>query len=510
MTFRAKSVEKRTRNVALAEAMRKILVQLIGGQTLPNIFPILSICPDRVVNIYTNVTRDKHRKIVEWVKSYGEEFKVKPEFARYAAIGDSMSEAYAGVRDILMQELELMEQEEDSMLILNMTGGTKAMSVSAIMNCMQISTKLSKMGRRAVPIVYLNQKNGAIEFATCEQCRDEVIVRPEQEIRLRVQAIIEACGDIVLVSHQKNWEQVYPVARKLMELADRGIRFNVESVSNKNYAQVVMAPLSSLLKAGKTQEKAVEELKKLAALAEQDAELRRGLIYCGLEARDGDFYFIEALQKEVSQTAEKQERDKGLSKEQKDDLSRETRYKLGGYLNFFVGGWWEVIVAHAYQMEHPQAEVLWSVKTATKKDGEYAVETDIIASDGRSLCCISCKRGEHRVVTQELEQHCTRTALLAGAINKRIIAIYDHKRSDEIRLLAKALGLEMWNAETVQKIIYGKEWVKPASPPEIAEESGDSEPLPQVEERIGSTRIPFFKRLLMAAAFVVVGGGERR
>ena len=88
-------------------------------------------------------------------------------------------------------------------------------------------------------------------------------------------------------------------------------------------------------------------------------------------------------------------------------------------------------------------------KMGAEKDEKHLVETDIVATDGISLCCISCKRGLHKQVTQEIEQHCARTALLGGVMNERIMAIYQEGAAREIRFLLKALGLTLWTGESL-------------------------------------------------------------
>lgn len=433
--------------------MRKILIQLIGDQTLPNILPVLAISPDRIVNIYTEHTRKKCRKIEEWCKKYGQKYNIHPEFAKLKPIGTSIADTYNGINAVLNAEKIHAMSAPDTMLILNMTGGTKAMSTVAIMACLQISKELEKNGGVPIPIIYLNPTGGEIEFTTHHSLREQVLERNVQEVRLSVAEIIETGGDTVVVNSGKDWEQVFPAAEKLLQLAEKNICFTVTDVTKDNYVEKTKAPLSELLNTDRCENKdeAVSALKCLAALAETDEAVKRGMELCGFEARDGDFYLGKEAQEKVAALEHELATTPDMTVQKKDRKRCEMCKELNNLYNFFVGGWWEVIVAQAYKNANPESEVLWSVETATKNDIQHAVETDIIASDGHSLCCISCKRGMHIAkVTQELEQHCTRTEVLGGMKHSRIIAVYRSDRFRRLKSLLKELRLTMWNLEDVK------------------------------------------------------------
>lgn len=439
--------------------MRKILIQLIGEQTLPNIFPILSICPDSVVNIYTGKTRKQHSTIMNWCRKYGKQFHINPEFVQTPSVSTSLADIQMGIGKVLRQEMEKLRDAKDSMLILNMTGGTKSMSACAISFCMQISHRLKEEGYQPIPVVYLNPENREIEFITESANKSSVLVREPREVKLSVQQIIDAGGTAELVDARKDWKQVYPCAKAIQDIARKELYFTLKEVNQDNYAAYAGTALSELLRDNdsKRLEKARTALKKLAAEAQEDKELRHGYELCGFEPREGDFYFSAKLQKEVM-TMEQKLADTNLQKWEMKELKKAMSRKLGTAANFFVGGWWEVVVANAYQMQNPQAEVLWSVETSTKNDAEnkHKVETDIIATDGHSLCCISCKRGIHAQVTQELEQHCTRTAMLGGVIHQRIIAVFNRKAVYQLSSLARALHLTMWSDKEIRKLEKGQ------------------------------------------------------
>lgn len=425
--------------------MKKILVQLIGDQTLPNILPVLAIRPDVVVNIYTEQTRLKHLKITGWFEKYGDQWDLHPLFLTKAPVGVNLSETQRGIEKILRQQMEFLRREEDSMLILNMTGGTKLMSACAMSLSMQISHSMTQASKHPVPLVYLNPKNQSLEFVTCAQLQDSVIETPVDSIKLSVEQIIYAGGDTDVVSSRSDWQTVYPAAQKLLAIADSGIYFSLSDVKKDNYEALADSPISSLLSDfdESRKQKAIDEMKNLASEVAADEALRLAFASCGLVARDADFYFADHIKQP----------DSGLEEYQ---AKKNVWMKVQGACNFFVGGWWEVIVAHAYWVTHPNDEILWSVETAASRDHEHPVETDIIASDGQSLCLISCKRGLHEKVTQELEQHCMRSFVLGGVINKRILAMYRMKNAGRLRHLLRALNLDMWNADMVKSMEAGE------------------------------------------------------
>ena len=332
------------------------------------------------------------------------------------------------------------------------------------------------------------------------------------DVRLSVAELIAVQGDVELVSHTAGWEEVYPLAKKLRDFAVSGIYFSFEKVDRDNYVEKSKVPFSSLLrdKDVGTLEKERNTMKNLATKVGCQPKLARALELCGVEARDGDFYLnAQSLQKVNRKTRSKRERNAAL-------------YCVQGALNFFEGGWWEVIVAHAYQVQYPQAEVLWSAVTANTSDRDHGVETDVIASpDGRMLCCISCKRGVQDKVVQQLEQHSTRTAMLSGVIHKCIIAVYTERGVEKLAPLANALKMTMWDAHRVHCIETGKEYVKnvkhaPDSQPKNAPATqvkptlaaAPAKNLPGEEDDEFMPAAPsFLTRLKQAVAYVLTGKG---
>lgn len=486
--------------------MPKVLIQLIGGQTLPNIFPILAVRPERVVNIYTASTEKQHHSIVDWFSQFGKKHKLRPQFAEYSPIPDKdLTLLSKAINSILQREYSLMKETPGTMMILNMTGGTKPMSAYAMSSCMNMSRILtSQDGLPPVPIIYLNSTTDELEFISHSDLKEQVVAQPYENISLGAGELIAAGGNAVLLSAHYDWQKDYPAAVRIQQIASSGVYFQMKNADRDNYLSFVQSSLSDLMQDDKADRraKATEQLKKLATKVQETPELAESFQRRGLVARDGDFYFSEHLQIKAQKLANNDK----LRGNIKYEKLKEMIYCLQEATNFFVGGWWEVIVAHAYQLQNPTAEVLWSAVTAPVNNPKLKVETDVIASNGHSLCCISCKRGVHAQdkVTQELEQHCTRTAQLSGVIHRRIIAVFRKESEAMLKGLADALRLTMWSFQTVRDIEY-KQLIPEQKPEVKAEQKPEPKPEPKPAVKVVPAAPSFGKRLIKAFRYIFSG-----
>lgn len=421
---------------------------MVGGQTLPNIISLLSVVPDEVVNIYTKTTKDRHEDIVRWCSKYGRDFGVSPAFPRTDPVSEKFEELIPNLRALLTVLVEKCLKEEDSLLILNATGATKPMAAMSMSICQGLEQKCRREGGElAIPIFYVNTGTKSFDFFAHGEMRGKVMAHEAFTRKMSVRQIIDATSRVELKEH-RDWRAAYPAARMLWE---RRCSFDLADIRLDAVEKEVQQGLGARNKTSKFQA--------FLSAAGNDPEVRKSMAACGLDWHDGDFYFNKQLQAKAAEIA-------ALRPRRKEKGVRENMLARLGDIqnaqNFLVGGWWEVIVAHAYQTQHPDAEVLWSVETADRKTGKAGVETDVIATDGFSLCCISCKRGMHKGVVQELEQHCARTEMLGGVVNNRAMAMY--YRDEEMRTLTRVLNIQLWP----QKMVHAME---------------KGEPLPTAEEK---------------------------
>lgn len=418
--------------------MKKILIQLIGGQTLPNIFSLLSVEPDRVVHFYTEKTKGRHDDIVHWCETHGAAFGLHPEFAAYAPISERLDIFKKEIADIIYNEFNSLNGEDAGMLILNMTGGTKLMSSMAMSVCMSLEARMKAQGVSiSIPIFYVNTQARDFDFLSHADLQNKVLVHPPFSRKLSVRQIIESRREIRYLSGSRRWQEVHAAAALLEKI---GPSLKPLDMKAGNIGELVLAPITQWVEPDSR-----KKMQAFVMAAGADDAAISALSVCGFTYREGNFYAKEHLVNE----ARRLEKADNKSKQQLYKLEKEVLSNIRAAQNFFIGGWWEVLVAHAYQRAHPTDEVLWSVETASEQN---KVETDIIATDGCSLCCISCKRGIHKQVTQELEQHCTRTELLGGVITERIMAMYRPHDAEEMRSLAKVLNMKVWDKSGVAEI----------------------------------------------------------
>ena len=140
--------------------MKRVLIQLLGGQTQPNIFSVLSVLPDEVVNLYTATTEQQRDQIEGWFARYGEQVKVQPIMR--SLLIDERDQLYA-TRDVIKEELMRTLGDKGVQMYLNMTGGTKLMSVVAVQMCLSLEySEPAQKANVSVPIFYVNTKRGAL------------------------------------------------------------------------------------------------------------------------------------------------------------------------------------------------------------------------------------------------------------------------------------------------------------------------------------------------------------
>lgn len=454
--------------------MKKVLIQLIGGQVLPNIFSILAVKPDVVVNIYTKQTKGQHADIMAWCSKFGPDFEIAPKFAKTDLLDLDFQHLGHNMDRQIQKVAEEALEDGDTLVILNMTGGTKPMSFCAIASCQNLESnrRFQQKGFK-IPSFYVDTDNASFDFFSHADMKDQVLANyPFSKANsLSIGQIVETAQGRKVVSSKTEdvWQSAYKVACLLQEEYND---FTPEDITYKNMVEMVSKPLEELVKEEKRPKKKTPQrlrAKEFVQRALHDPDLVKGLVAAGFEQREDSFYFPATLQEEAAlfqQEWEAMRLQSTTDKERKNALhgrGRTLLRKITGIQNFISGGWWEILVAHAYKACHKGHKVLWSVETVNDsatpgKDGGpqlEPVETDIIATDGKSITCISCKRGLHKQVNQELEQHCARTQMLGGIISKRRIAVYRHKDAAIMRKMAGGMNMKVWDQKTIKDMEKG-------------------------------------------------------
>lgn len=449
--------------------MKKILIQLIGGQLLPNIFSVLSLRPDEVHNICTPQTEGEARRLAAWLAKYSEKHDLRTISTEY-----SVESQAGGTFRTVAKLIATYAPEEDCIICLNMTGGTKLMSVAAVQACL-----LHGQGRGIkIPVFYVNTAEKDFEFVSHPDLKEQLLATEPFADKLSVEEII-ASGETKIVGKPKDWKRAYPAAKAIMEIAPN-IRLEADfKLTPKNVIQLASGqPISSW-----TPSK--DKIRELARYAAANPAVSESFESLGIITRCDDFYVSSALLDVYTALASRTK-----------NIDQQKRYMepIQAVETFFCGGWWEVCVAQYMELSGKYTQILWSVETALddpKKQGNNgATESDIIASDGIKLTCVSCKRGKReKGMITELEQHYIRSVKQGGIMGTHYVAVYNNGRppaahdAQEIQATAKLCKLSMlWGDVVVARLDSREPIVARKKVSTTIEDNGETsspEPTPQ-------------------------------
>lgn len=420
--------------------MKKILIQLIGGQLLPNIFSVLSLKPDEVHNICTPQTEGEARRLAAWLAKYSEKHDLRTISTEYI-VEKQAGDTFRTVAKLIAT----YAPEEDCIICLNMTGGTKLMSVAAVQACL-----LHGQGRGIkIPVFYVNTAEKDFEFVSHPDLKEQLLATEPFVDKLSVEEII-ASGETKIVGKPKDWKRAYPAAKAIMEIAPN-IRLEADfKLTPKNVIQLASGqPISSW-----TPSK--DKIRELARYAAANPAVSESFESLGIITRCDDFYVSPALLDAYTALASRAK-----------NIDQQKRYMepIQAVETFFCGGWWEVCVAQYMELTGKYTQILWSVETALddpkkQKEDRGTTESDIIASDGIKLTCVSCKRGtrEKGMIT-ELEQHFIRSVKQGGIMGTHYVAVYNNGRppkgeyTQDIQATAKLCKLSMlWGDVVVARL----------------------------------------------------------
>lgn len=433
--------------------MKRVLIQLLGGQTQPNIFSVLSVLPDEVVNLYTATTEQQRDQIEGWFARYGEQVKVQPIMR--SLLIDERDQLYS-TRSVIKKELMRTLGDKGVQMYLNMTGGTKLMSVVAVQMCLSLEyySEQAQKATVSVPIFYVNTQARRFEFLSHGELENEVLLSRPFSQGLTVRQLVEM-GNMRVVGHHEHWEKAYEAALLLSRRSNRFV-LSEDYEIKMNREKLLRAAKTPITEWGNYGMANLPDMRGGMEQFVQEAAKKRevivGMESCGFEFREGNFYLSQAK----VEAYEKQRIDNK-------DQAKAILLQLQQAQNFLVGGWWELLVAHAMKASGKYTEILWSVFTlpTSLKEGCQAVpmETDIIACDGVSLCCVSCKRGKHiSHMTQQFEQHGRRSQILGGVMSEGILAVGVPQKvpdTDAIVRMAKEERLEVWWRDDIERMERG-------------------------------------------------------
>lgn len=372
-----------------SEKRKTVLIQLIGGQALPNVICTKSISPDVVYSIYTNKTAETLQNIRNFfeLRLQGvEHIPQRPE---------STFPSIAEMREIIENDIRKeREANPDARIFINYTGGTKQMSIGAFL-----------AGKFAdATLIYTDDGRKIVQGEN-----SELTDLPHSELSL--EEILAANGHAV-----KDRREISP---ELLELAKeiRNLREREKNSWDLRQNRFSFYPAAQE-RAWKLKKNFFGALKNVENYFKEIIEFskKNGAVYgkalrlctsAGWTEKIPGFYKIS-------------------SELTSGENPRECYDKLSFANNFLDGGWWEALVADAFGKILGSENVAWSVTTSA--DG---IEDDILAVDDTRLYVVSCKAGiEKKGFKKEFDKHNSRTKHLGGTMAVPVFAYYGNLEKD--------------------------------------------------------------------------------
>lgn len=387
------------------------LIQIISGETLQNVLPILALKPSRVVSLVSRANQAfqaKTRDIENAIKLAWSDFSKSPvpEFERELTSAERDSPSIEDFRRITDEAI----RSSGSQCILNYTGGTKDMSIGAWLAAKDAG----------IPTIYCDtprifRSGGTAPLDFPMQLSD--VAR-----KLEIPSILAAQG----LLEREHW--------KVYKQNGARIAFGLISFEllrkNQNTLQKVKTAILNHGNAGSKRRPNADDLdraeRRPVSLSEGEissaflnAAQRAGLM---VKRRDG--WFISTL-------------DKGPRRQRIGHLDK-TLMQL-------TGGAYEGFVHDRLQCSNRFTAFLHGVMPAAATEDSTFGETDFLAFEpSRSrLVLISCKSTPPSL--EHLEATLTRKAHFGGRFAHAVLCIEsapDKKREDEIRRQCDALGIE--------------------------------------------------------------------
>lgn len=188
--------------------MKKILIQLIGHQTIPNVVPLFVLHPDEVWHLCTTETLQTDKRIAKWLQS-------NPQMAHVVHRRKKIN-TLDKYEETMNCCLELMQQHPDAQFIVNMTGGTKLMSLGAYLGAVRHGN---------TPVVYVDpyrSKDYADLLVWVEGADMKAAVCTEYDpsSKLGVKDFLALGEQAQILQSTTDWHRLLPAAKAVQQYAD--------------------------------------------------------------------------------------------------------------------------------------------------------------------------------------------------------------------------------------------------------------------------------------------------
>lgn len=384
--------------------MKTTLIQLIGGQSLPNLYTLVAFKPDILVNIYSKRTKKQENCLNQAMKDISEHLKIE---SIYLKDFPTTEETRAALTSYLASHAS-----DQHRIIINLTGGTKLMSIGAYL--------VAKAA--GYPSVYLDtQSHKFHDGGTSKDSVIEDILEGNESTKglaatIPLDSILKAHQFSMLGSQDFHNEALLNLA---LALDEEKRRQNSKSIDISLYddAYDLKSPKQLLYKD-------FDFGKKINQLC-----VEAKLMQWGDETSPDGIYILA---------------DSTLSNQ---DLKKRIQH----INNFLTGSWWELLLATELEKQTALTDIHWSVDV---QQGEGTPsEEDILARSHTELLCFSCKMSSYGAkLFSEIHKLSSNTRNMGGSFSKPVLAVYkfDNKSNeDELREIAKELKIRIITRENL-------------------------------------------------------------
>lgn len=382
--------------------MKITLIQLIGSQRLPNIYPVLAFKPDTIVNVYSEQTKEDQTVLEETIYNItNKKVNIKSIYLTAAPSTEETKQA--------LQTYIENETSEQDLIITNYTGATKLMSIGAYLFAKETETASVYLDTQIHKFRDGNTSNYSVvdRFLRGTESTKELLGSIPLDVILKAHSYAikqpkkptnkESNKELLVLAHAiDELKQSEPTkVLKLYESKD-------EKAKLKNINSLLVQPFDF----GDTINKLCVEAK---LMKWNDADLKNNILI-----------FAEP------------------------HLSRSKRESHIKSVNSFLSGcWWELLLLSELQQQINLDEILWSVDIQQGQGDPE--EEDIFARINTEFFFFSCKISNALgKISTELDKLANRSRSMGGIFAKPILAIYNFTNPrDEKKFREKAEKLKI-------------------------------------------------------------------
>jgi hypothetical protein len=367
--------------------MPHALLQLVSEQTLPNLFPALALEPDSLVLLHTPQTARQ----CDWIEQALLKAQCKQEVRRVELRDnpDHHATGHAIKREIAVA------RAADLAPVVNITGGTKLMSIGAFAAAYQ----------EKIPACYVDTAHRLFIAASNIPLPAPLDTSPiafrklADRLNVPVMAAAHGIGHFTPGRDPSPW---LPTARLIakdpqLETATHEFAQNFLQESGRrpaDYHRLLATPLDQI------PDPLVEPLASSGHIHLQNGHwhLWHPQPECFARWASGEVY--DSIQSYFDANAPIQQ-----------------------LIGFLSGGWWELAVLEAAQASGRFRDIHWSPKVS-RPDVQTSIEEDLLAIEDIHLAVFSCKRGGERGrLLRAFEELDSSARNLGGVFARRYLAI---------------------------------------------------------------------------------------